>query len=139
VNANCECVAFWCKTGRWSTLQASRFLELTAAGQVKSSATLAVAAAGTTSTVTVPASGVWGWLGYTTTAQVSWLSLHPMVIPGLACYAAVTIGIPAMVYASAHRQWRVTSQKLADAFWEWAMENPEIFAELITYWSDKGA
>jgi hypothetical protein len=54
VHANCECVAFWCKTGRWSTLQASTFLELTAAGQVKSSATLAAAAAGATQTVTVP-------------------------------------------------------------------------------------
>ena len=32
VNANCECVAFWCKTGNWSTLQASSFFELTAAG-----------------------------------------------------------------------------------------------------------
>lgn len=53
-HANCECVAFWCKTGRWSTLQASTFLELTAAGQVKSSATLAAAAAGATQTVTVP-------------------------------------------------------------------------------------
>ena len=32
VHANCECVAFWCKTGSWSTLQASSFLELSAAG-----------------------------------------------------------------------------------------------------------
>lgn len=32
VHANCECVAFWCKTGSWATLQASSFLELTAAG-----------------------------------------------------------------------------------------------------------
>jgi hypothetical protein len=32
LHANCECVAFWCKTGEWSTLQASSFLELTAAG-----------------------------------------------------------------------------------------------------------
>ena len=32
LHANCECVAFWCKTGSWSTLQASSFLELTAAG-----------------------------------------------------------------------------------------------------------
>ncbi|KAG7360097.1 lecithin retinol acyltransferase [Nitzschia inconspicua] len=137
VNANCECVAFWCKTGSWSTLQASSFLELTAAGQVKSSATLAAAAAGATSTVTVPSAGLWGWLGYTSTAQVSWLSLHPMAIPGLACYAAVTIGVPAMVYVSAHKQWKENSKRLSDAFWEWANENPEVFAELITHWSDK--
>ncbi len=36
LHANCECVAFWCKTGNWSTLQASSFLELTAAGYVAS-------------------------------------------------------------------------------------------------------
>jgi hypothetical protein len=139
LHANCECVAFWCKTGRWSTLQASRFLELTTAGQVKSSATLAAAAAGATTTVTVPASGVWGWLGYTSTAQVSWMSLHPLAMPGLACYAVVTIAIPAMMYASAQRQWTTTTNFLTNAFWEWATEQPEIFAELITYWSDKDA
>jgi hypothetical protein len=139
VHANCECVAFWCKTGSWSTLQASSFLELTAAGQVKSSATLAAAAAGATSTVTVPAAGVWGWFGYTSTAQVSWLSLHPMAIPGLACYAAVTVGVPAMIYATAHRRWRETSKKLCDAFWESATENPDVFAECLTHWSDRGS
>lgn len=32
LHANCECVAFWCKTGSWATLQGSSFLELTAAG-----------------------------------------------------------------------------------------------------------
>jgi hypothetical protein len=138
VHANCECVAFFCKTGSWSTLQASSFLELTAAGQVKSSATLAATAVGTTSTVTVPAAGMWGWFGYTTTAQVSWLSLHPMAIPGLACYAAVTVGVPAMIYATAHKRWKETSQRLSDAFWESATENPEVFAECLTHWSDKG-
>jgi hypothetical protein len=55
VYSNCECVAFWCKTGQWCTLQASSFLELTAAGQVKSSATLAATAA--TTQVSVPAAG----------------------------------------------------------------------------------
>jgi hypothetical protein len=139
VYANCECVAFWCKTGHWATLQASRFFEVATVGQVKSSATLAAAAAGATTTVTVPSTGVWGWLGYTTTTQVSWLSLHPIAIPGLACYAAITIGIPAMVYASAHRQWRRTSQRLADAFWEWAIQQPDFFVELITYYSTMDA
>lgn len=83
IYSNCECVAFWCKTGHWCTLQASSFLELTAAGQVKQSATIATAAASTQ--VTVPAAGVWGWLGFTT--HVSYISLHPMVMPALAGYA----------------------------------------------------
>ena len=133
LNANCECVAFWCKTGTWSTLQASSFLELTAAGQVKSSATLATMAVNTH--VTVPAAGLWGWFGYT--SQVSYLSLHPMVLPALAGYAVVTVGAPAVLYANARGQWSETSQRLCDAFWESAMEQPDVFAECITHWSDK--
>lgn len=137
VHANCECVAFWCKTGRWSTLQASSFLELTAAGQVKQCATLAGAAAAATTQITVPSAGIFGWFGATTTQSVSWLSLHPMAIPGLACYAAITVGVPAIIYVSAQKQWNKTSRRLIDAFWESATENPAVFAECITHWSDK--
>ena len=133
VYSNCECVAFWCKTGTWCTLQASSFLELTAAGQVKSSATIAAAAA--SAQVTVPAAGVWGWFGFT--SNVSYLSLHPMVIPALAGYAAVTVGTPAMIYMKAKNQWKETTKKLCDAFWESAMDQPDVFAECMTHWSDK--
>lgn len=133
VYANCECVAFWCKTGEWSTLQASSFLELTAAGQAKQSATLAATAASTQ--VSVPAAGVWGWFGYT--SNVSWLSLHPMVIPALAGYAAFTIGTPAMIYFKARGHWKKTTKRLSDAFWESAMEQPDVFAECMTHWSEK--
>ena len=106
--------------------------------QVKSTATIAATAAGTTANVTVPAAGIWGWFGMTTTQSVSWLSLHPMAIPGLACYAAVTVGVPAIMYVTAHKKWKETSQRLCDAFWESATENPEVFAECITHWSDRG-
>ena len=134
IYANCECVAFWCKTGKWSTLQASSFLELTAAGQVKSSTTLAAVAANTQ--VTVPAAGIWGsWFGFT--SQVSYLTLHPLVVPALAGYAVVTVGGPAVFYANARGKWKETSQQLSDAFWDSAMEQPDVFAECITHWSDK--
>lgn len=137
VNANCECVAVWCKTGTWSTLQASSFLELTAAGQVKSSATLAATAASAQVTVQAPAAGLWGWLGYTTTTQVSWLSLHPVVIPALAGYAVLSVGIPAVMYVNARKQWKLTTDRLKQSFWEDAMNNPDVFAECITHWSSK--
>jgi hypothetical protein len=133
VYANCECVAFWCKTGKWSTLQASSFLELTAAGQAKQSATLAATAASTQ--VSVPAAGMWGWLGYT--SNVSWLSLHPVVIPALVGYAAFTVGTPAMIYYKARGHWKETTKRLSDAFWESAMEQPDVFAECMTHWSGK--
>jgi len=60
-----------------------------------------------------------------------------MAMPGLACYAAVTIGVPAIMYATANKVWKETSQRLSDTFWESARENPEIFAECITHWSEK--
>lgn len=139
VHANCECVAFWCKTGTWATLQASSFLELTAAGQAKQSATLAATAAGTTATVTVPKAGILGsWFGMTTTSTVPWLSIHPLAIPGLAAYAAVTIGVPAVMYAAAHKKWNETTDKLTEEFWNAANENPDVFAECLTHWSEKG-
>lgn len=137
VNANCECVAVWCKTGRWSTLQASSFLEMTAAGQVKSSATLATAAATTQVTVQAPAAGLWGWLGFTSATQISWLTLHPAVIPALAGYAVFSVGAPAVMYAQARKQWHHTTKRLQDSFWEDAMANPEVFAECMTHWSTK--
>lgn len=137
VNANCECVAVWCKTGRWSTLQASSFLELTAAGQVKSSASLAATAASTQVTVQTPAAGLWGWMGYTTASQVSWISLHPFFIPALAGYAAFSVGIPAIMYVNARKQWKLTTDRLKESFWEDAMKNPDVFAECITHWSEK--
>lgn len=137
VNANCECVAVFCKTGRWSTLQASSILGLTTAGQAKSTATLAATAASTQVSVQAPAAGVWGWLGYTTTSQVSWLSIHPLFIPALAGYAVLSVGVPAALYVHARKQWRLTTARLNDSFWEDAMSNPEVFAECMTHWSDK--
>jgi hypothetical protein len=137
VNANCECVAVWCKTGRWSTLQASSLLELTAAGQIKSTATLAATAASSQVTVQAPAAGLWGWLGYTSVTQVSWLSLHPMFIPALAGYAVFSVGVPAIMYVNARKQWKRTTERLKESFWDDAMKNPEVFAECITHWSDK--
>jgi hypothetical protein len=137
VNANCECVAVWCKTGRWSTLQASSLLELTAAGQAKSTATLAATAASTQVTVQAPATGIWGWLGYTTTSQVSWLSLHPIFVPALAGYAVLSVGVPAVLYVRARQQWKTITNNLKESFWQDAMAHPEVFAECMTHWSDK--
>lgn len=137
VNANCECVAVWCKTGRWSTLQASSLLEFTAVGQVKSSATMAATAASAQVTVQAPAAGLWGWFGYTTATQVSWLSLHPVVIPALAGYAVLSVGVPTFMYVNARTQWKRTENQLKESFWEDAMTNPEVFAECITHWSSK--
>lgn len=88
--SNCECVSLWCKTGSWSTLQASSLLSLTAAGQIKSTATIAGYYASQQVTIQTPAAGLWGMLGYTTSSQVSLLSTQPHLMPLLAAYGVVT-------------------------------------------------
>jgi len=65
---------------------------LTAAGQLKSTATLAAYTASQQVTVTTPSAGLWGYLGYTTTTHVSLLSTQPHLMPLLAAYGVVTAG-----------------------------------------------
>lgn len=139
--SNCECVALWCKTGSWSTLQASSLLSLTAAGQLKSTATLAAYAASSQVTVqtVTPAAGVLGWLGYTTTTatQVSLLSTQPHLVPLLAAYGVVTAGGPSFVLWKARLYWEQTTAKLEEAFWAHAMKDPDTFARSMLHWSEK--
>jgi hypothetical protein len=129
--SNCECVAVWCKTGTWGTLQAASWLAVTAAGQAKSALTVAGVAASTQ--VTVPASGLWGMVGYTTQAPL--LSMHPMLVPMIAAYGIVTVGVPAMSLLRCKQLWKERTEILNQAFWESAVEHPDVFVECITHWS----
>ena len=131
VRANAECVAVWCKTGTWATLQAASWLTTLSAGQVKSTATLAGAAL--TTTVTQPAAGFWGWMGYTTTTPL--LTAQPWLGPALVAYGVVTVGGPALWLAWARRHWRHWTTTLNEAFWQDALDHPEDFAEAMMYWS----
>jgi hypothetical protein len=130
---NCECVAVWCKTGTWATLQASSWLSVTAAGQAKSAVT--VAGAVSAMQVSVPAAGAWGWLGYTQTVPL--VSTQPLLLPAIAVYGVVTAGAPAIVLARAKHHWQEITTSLNTAFWEHAVANPTAFAECITEWSVK--
>lgn len=131
LKANCECVAVWCKTGTWATLQASSLLHAAAAGQVKSATTLALFAS--SQTVAVPSAGIWGWLGYTT--KVSLMATQPWILPALAGYGVVTVGGPVWILARAKSFWSTTTTRLNKEFWESAIDRPELFAECITEWS----
>jgi hypothetical protein len=133
VGSNCECVAVWCKTGTWATLQATSWLSLTAAGQAKSAVTAATAVAGTQ--VTVPAAGLWGWLGYTT--HVSLAATQPYLIPAIAAYGVVTAGGPALWLLRAKKHWASTTEKLNTSFWDDAVNHPDVFVECITHWSSQ--
>lgn len=135
--SNCECVSVFCKTGSWSTLQASSLLSLTAAGQLKSTATIAAYTASQQVTVQAPAAGVWGYLGYTTSTQVSLLSTQPHLIPLLAAYGVVTAGGPTFVLWRCQKFWEATAERLNKEFWEHALKDPDIFARSMMHWSDK--
>ncbi|GAX21978.1 hypothetical protein FisN_25Hh222 [Fistulifera solaris] len=130
--ANSECVAVWCKTGTWATMQAVSWLTWTALGQIKSAATIAGVAAATQ--VAVPAAGLWGWLGYT--AQASLLTVQPALAPAIAAYGAVTVAVPAVWWHRARNQWQSITVRLNEAFWKAAMDDPDLFADGITLWSE---
>jgi hypothetical protein len=135
LKANSECVAVWCKTGTWATLQASSFLHVTAAGQVKSATTLAAYASSQSVMVTAPAGGLWGMLGFTTTTKVSLLAVQPMLLPAIIGYGVLSVGGPIWMLHRAKHAWNATTQKLNDEFWQSAVDNPEVFVQAITEWS----
>jgi hypothetical protein len=133
VQSNCECVAVWCKTGTWATLQATSWLSVTAAGQAKSTATLAGVV--TTTQVSVPSAGLWGWFGYTT--HVSLAATQPYLLPAIAAYGVVTVGTPFLWLLHAKQKWKNLTILLNERFWEAAVDHPDIFVDNITHWSSQ--
>lgn len=131
--SNSECIAVWVKTGRWSTIQASIFLQSTLAGNIKTTATVAATLASTTTSVTVPAAGVWGWMGMTTTTQVGLFAAQPWLIPVVAGVGIVYVGTPLVVLQKSRKQWDKVTQNLTTGFWEWAP--PDVYIEAIKSWS----
>lgn len=131
--SNSECIAVWVKTGKWSTLQASIFLQATTVGNIKNTATITATLAATTTTVTVPAAGVWGWFGFSTTTQVGLLAAQPWLIPVLAGYGILAVGTPLIILRKCKEQWREATQKLTEGFWEWA--DSDVYVEAIRSWS----
>jgi hypothetical protein len=133
VQSNCECVAVWCKTGTWATLQATSWLSVTAAGQAKSAVVLSSVV--TTTQVSVPSAGLWGWFGYTT--HVSLAATQPYLLPAIAAYGVVTVGTPFLWLLHAKQKWKNLTMQLNDAFWESAVDHPDIFVDNITHWSSQ--
>jgi len=129
LKSNSECIAVWCKTGRWSTYQVSGYLRTLFMGQAKTAAT--VAAAASTASVTVPAAGYMGWLGFTT--QVSLLALHPWLIPAIAGYGIASIGVPMYILRKCGTFWAKTTIELNDEFWSRAP--PDVYVDCIKRWS----
>jgi hypothetical protein len=131
-HSNCECVAVWCKTGTWCTLQATSWLSTTAAGQAKSAVVAGSIVSATQ--ISVPAAGMWGWLGYTTTTTLA--AVNPFLLPAIAVYGVVTVGAPALWLMHAQKTWKELTAKLNDSFWAHAIDQPAVFVECITEWSN---
>jgi hypothetical protein len=127
--ANSECIAVWVKTGHWSTLQAAVFLHSSTIGNVKQTATLAMYLS--TQTVTIPAAGIWGFFGGTTT--ISLVTAQPWIVPALVGGGVVYAGLPTMVLWRAKSQWLETEKRLNVAFWE--IVDSSVIVALIQRWS----
>jgi len=106
--SNSECIAVWCKTGRWSTLQAAVYLVSSSVGFGKSATmlTLSVAAA------------------------------HVILVPALAVGGLAVVGAPLLYLRKSQEKWDKATMRLTDEFW--ARANPDVFVEAIEYWAKWG-
>jgi len=106
--SNSECLAVWCKTGTFSTLQAAVFLHSTAVGNAKSTVALTAAVGAT----------------------------QPWLIPFVGIYGIVAIGMPYYLLKRCHVKWKEGEASLTDGFWSTA--DPIVFVEAIENWSGLG-
>ena len=104
-HSNSECIAVWCKTGRWSTLQAAIFLHSTAIGNAKSATVVTIGVAAT----------------------------HMLLLPVLAVGGIAMITAPWIILKRSKEKWEAATNQLNDAFWAWA--EPEVFVAAIESWS----
>lgn len=105
VNSNSECIAVWCKTGRWSTLQASVFLHSTAIGNAKS----------------------------TTAISLTLAATQPWLLPAIVPAGIAAVGTPWLMLKVANDKWNDATITLGETFWMQA--DPEVFVECIKKWS----
>jgi len=103
--SNSECLAVWCKTGKFSTLQAAVFLHSTAVGNAKSTIMLTAGIAAT----------------------------QPWLIPVVGVYGIVAVGMPYYVLNKCKLKWKVGEQRLTNGFWESADNDTIVCA--IENWS----
>ncbi len=104
--SNSECLAVWCKTGKFSTLQAAVFLHSTAVGNAKSTFLMTGAVVAT----------------------------QPWLIPLVGIYGAVGIGMPYLILKKCKENWSKSELKLTDGFWSSA--DPEVYVTAVQCWSN---
>ena len=98
----------WCKTGRWSTLQAAVYLVSSSVGFGKSA----------------------------TMVTISVAAAHAILLPVLAVGGLAVVGAPLLFLKKSQEKWEKTTSSLTDAFWSRA--DPDVFVEAIEYWAKLG-
>jgi len=104
-HSNSECIAVWCKTGQWSTLQASIFLTSTCIGNAKSATVLTMGTA----------------------------AAHAILFPAVAVGGLVMVTAPYVILKKSKEKWAKSTKKLNDLFW--SMAEPDVFVSAIENWS----
>jgi len=105
-HSNSECIAVFCKTGSWSTMQAAVFLHTTAICNAKT-------------------------MGMTTLGVAAAL---PFAAAGLAIVGVGMVAAPWLVLSKSKGKTEVFTQQLTDQFW--AQAEPYIFVECIEHWGN---
>mmetsp|Transcript_61052 Transcript_61052/g.72489 ORF Transcript_61052/g.72489 Transcript_61052/m.72489 type:complete len:625 (-) Transcript_61052:146-2020(-) len=103
--ANSECIAVWCKTGRWSTLQTAVFLHATAIGNAKSATALTISLA----------------------------AVNVALIPVMAVGGIAAVTAPWYILKKSREKTEDATRHLTNLFWAWAPN--EVFVTAVECWS----
>lgn len=106
--SNCECVAVWCKTGTFCSLQGSALLGGVANSSLKATAVSGLAVSATS--VTVPCAGVWGWLGFTSTIPLT--TAAPLLMPAIVAGGVASTIPPLVIMQRCKQEWKNITKHL---------------------------
>lgn len=103
--SNSECIAVWCKTGRWSTLQTAVWCSTNSVGALKTSTltTIGVAAA------------------------------NPLLAPVIAIGGLLWVSAPMLILQKSRVAWEEYTQQMTDLFWESAPN--KAFVAAVENWT----
>mmetsp|Transcript_28704 Transcript_28704/g.34972 ORF Transcript_28704/g.34972 Transcript_28704/m.34972 type:complete len:487 (+) Transcript_28704:161-1621(+) len=116
LSANDECVAVWCRTGRWITLQGASMLEIISASQAGSAIVAGSVASQMMVTYTMP------WIpGYVLVWSVPATVAYPVLVPLFIGYGLTSL-VPLEILRRHRKKWKETSDLLNRDFWSNANE-----------------
>jgi hypothetical protein len=103
--SNSECIAVWCKTGRWSTLQTAVWCSTNSVGALKTSTLTTIGVAAT----------------------------NPLLAPVIAIGGLLWVTAPMLILQKSRVAWEEYTQKMTELFWDWAP--PIVYVSAIENWT----